>query len=184
MNTNRVSAIFDTQDQAKSAVEALIEAGVPRTAINYAGRESSDVEAAHVDYNRNAEDKVDTADVAKGVALGGTFGALLSIAVLAIPFVGPAVAAGAIGSAVVPGVAITGGLIGGAIGGIQQSLIDHGFDEHDAAYFSEHLDKGATLITVDATAAGTADVAGILAANGGHRRIADTAAVDSDAALA
>lgn len=167
---NLVSAIFETKGQANTAVENLVEAGVPRSAISYAGRDGAEGEEGNL-LVPNADDNVDAPSVVRGVALGGAFGALLSIAVLAIPFVGPAIAAGAIGSALIPGVAISGALLGGAIGGIQQALIDHGFNADDATYYSEHLDKGGVLISVDADASGnTADIAQILEDAGGKRR--------------
>jgi uncharacterized membrane protein len=74
--------------------------------------------------------------------LGGLGGFVVGLAALAIPGVGPILAAGPIASALVgAGVgAVTGGLIG--------ALVDLGLDEDEAEYFAEGVRRGSTLVTV------------------------------------
>lgn len=182
MNT-RQSAVFDNLDAAKNAVDDLVAAGVPNSAINYAARDGDtadgDISATEI---IDSDAKVDKDEVLGGVLTGGAAGALLGIVALALPVVGPAVAAGVAAS--IPAVAGTGALIGGSIGGITEALKHNDFDEHEIGYYEEHIGRGGVLLTVAADSGANADeVNEILARNGGHRPSAP-AMTNSDAALA
>jgi len=109
-------------------------------------------------------------DVVKGAAIGAGAGALLGIAALAIPGVGPLLAAGAIASAAIPTAAAIGGGAGLAAGSLAGLLSDHGVDEEDSTYFEERLNQGGIFVSVQADDAGRSieEAREILMRNGGH----------------
>ena len=164
MNNNLISAVFDTQAEAQRAVTDLRANGVEDSAISLI--------AQNGDGKNTTTDGAGEAvtDVVGKTALGAGVGTLLGIAALAIPGVGPLVAAGAIAAAAVPGAAVTGAVIGAAAGGLAGLLTDHGVDADDAAYYEERVNNGGTFVSVDASQSGlTADAArDILYSAGGH----------------
>src|SRR5207253_8270027 len=86
---------------------------------------------------------------------------------LAIPGVGPFVAAGAIAASAVPGAMAIGAAAGAAAGTLNETLKGHGVSDEDASYYGDHLTRGGVLITVSGSANNT-DVRSILQRNGGH----------------
>jgi len=164
MNNNLVSAVFDNQTEAERAVSELRSRGVNDTAIS--------IVAQHDGTNTATDGSGEeaTKDFIGKTALGAGAGTLLGIAALAIPGVGPLVAAGAIASVAVPGAALTGAAIGGAAGGISAFLTDHGVDEDDASYYEGRLSDGGVFVSVDTSSAGLdAETArDILYRAGGH----------------
>lgn len=164
MQNNFVSAIFDDNSQAEQAVTQLRSAGVTDSAISVVARQDGKTTAA------DGAGEEQTTDVVGKAALGAGAGALLGIAALAIPGVGPFVAAGVIAEAAIGGAAITGTAIGAAAGGIAGLLTNHGVDKDDASHYEDRLNQGGIFVSVDATSAGmSADqVQGILAGAGGY----------------
>ena len=79
-----------------------------------------------------------------GAAIGGVLGLVAGVASLAIPGVGPIIAAGPIASA------LAGAGIGAAAGGIIGALANMGVPEEHAHYYAEGVRRGGTLITVRA----------------------------------
>ncbi len=137
-----VSALFDNRSDAVSAVRALTDSGVLRGDISMV---ASDAAGEYVDYHGRefdlpADDSLEGA--ASGALIGGVGGLLVGLAALAIPGVGPIVAAGPIAAAV------AGAGIGAATGGIVGALIDLGVDEDYAGYYAEGVRRGGTLVTV------------------------------------
>ena len=148
MNNDFVSAIFDDHSQADRAVSQLRSAGVTDNAISVIARD----EGKNVTTDGAGEEKA--TDVVGKAALGAGAGALLGIAALAIPGVGPFIAAGVIAEAAIGGAAITGTAIGAAAGGIAGLLTDHGVDKDDASHYEDRLNNGGIFVSVDASAAG------------------------------
>ena len=79
------------------------------------------------------------------VAGGGVAGALLGVAALAIPGVGPLAAAGAIAASAVPTAAGVGAAAGATAGGLAPMLSDHEVDREDAEYYAERINEGGNL---------------------------------------
>lgn len=102
--------------------------------------------------------------------VGGGAGALLGIAALAIPGVGPLAAAGAIASAAIPEAAAIGAGAGAVAGGLTGLLTEHGVDEEDARYYEDRIHSGGIFLSVNAQEAGIApdELRDILYRNGGH----------------
>lgn len=175
MNENLVSAVFDSQTEAERAVSNLRANGVEDSAISVIAQndgkntttDGSGAEAA--------------TDVIGKTALGAGAGTLLGIAALAIPGVGPLVAAGAIAASAVPAAALTGAAVGAAAGGLTGLLTDHGVDANDAGYYEERVNSGGVFVSVDTQNAGLNSQAArdILYSAGGHSssRAKDTALI-------
>jgi hypothetical protein len=80
-----------------------------------------------------------------GAALGGLGGVLMGLGLLAIPGVGPALAAGALVSGLV------GAGIGGVAGGVTGALANAGVPAEDAEYYTEGVRRGGHLVVVSTT---------------------------------
>lgn len=163
-NPNLSSAIFDTHDAADRAIRDLKAAGASNDNISVIARE--DGETTTTD-GAGAEATKDV--IGKG-ALGGGIGALLGVAALAIPGVGPLVGAGAIAAAATGSAALTGTAVGIAAGAIAGALEDHGVSKDDADYYERELTNGGVVVSVDTDHANmtTQQANEILARAGGH----------------
>ena len=161
---NVVSAVFDNREEARRAVTELRSAGIPDEAISLVGRPDDEDE---IDDDQDGAGK---GSVAGAVAGGGVAGALLGVAALAIPGVGPLVAAGAIAASAVPTAAAVGAAAGATGGAIARMLSDHEVEGRDAEYFEDHIGRGGIFVSVDTRLAKvTAESAQIILERcGGH----------------
>jgi stress response protein YsnF len=156
MTTRTVTAMFDTYADAKTAVTRLEAAGVPHDTISIVSND-----AAHKQYHDGDDAGTGAGTGASiGTLLGGGAGLLAGLGLLAIPGVGPVVAAGWLASTLV-GAGVGAG-IGAATGGLVGSLTDAGVDEADAHAYAEGVKRGGTLVTVRADDTTTKRVADIL----------------------
>ncbi|MEA1072046.1 hypothetical protein [Sphingomonas sp. LY160] len=164
MNENLVSAVFDSHAEADKAVAELRANGVEDKAISVIAQ--SDGKNTTTDGS-GAEAAT---DVIGKTALGAGAGTLLGIAALAIPGVGPLVAAGAIAATAVPAAALTGAAVGAAAGGLSGLLSDHGVSHEDANYYEERVNGGGVFVSVDLQNAGlnSETASDILYRAGGH----------------
>ena len=140
-------AMFNDHAHAENAIRDLRAAGFSEKDISVIGKDHD----GHLTEATEDELAEKAASMASKAAAGAGIGTLLGVAALAIPGVGPFVAAGAIAEAAVGGAALTGAAVGAAGGGIAGALEDHGIPEGDAKYYSEHMDHGGTLVTVNDT---------------------------------
>ena len=83
-----------------------------------------------------------TTGAGTGIVLGGAMGWLLGIGALAIPGLGPFIAAGPIMAA------LAGAGVGGAVGGITGALVGMGIPEFEAKRYEGRLQKGGILLSV------------------------------------
>ncbi|HEX3954764.1 MAG TPA: general stress protein [Stellaceae bacterium] len=143
--TQTISALYDGYDAAASAVNALELAGVPNSDISILANNANDVYLADRPTNA-AADAGTGAEI--GAAVGGVGGLLAGLGILAIPGVGPVVAAGWL-IATVAGMA-TGAAVGGATGGLVGSLTKAGVPESEANFYAEGVRRGGALVTVQA----------------------------------
>lgn len=186
------SALFDTFNDANSAVQDLLSGGFTRDEVSlvssnnkkeydtYFDKEgrygnssttatstvsggsvvASDVDARTREMSGSSLNDKTTVDTTEGdlttgegaaagagigAALGGLGGALMGLGLLVVPGVGPALAAGAIASALV------GAGIGGAAGGISGALANAGIPEDEVDYYSEGVRRGGHLVVVSTT---------------------------------
>ena len=159
-----ISAVFDNREEARRAVTELRDAGIPDSAISLIGRPDDG------DGVSDSDDGAGKGLVAGAVVGGGVAGALLGVAALAIPGVGPLVAAGAIAASAVPTAAGIGAAAGATTGALARMLTDHDVESNDAEYYEERITQGGTFVSVDTRLAGTTPetVLIILERCGGH----------------
>ncbi len=125
-----------------SAVNALEDAGFPHSEISIVSNNAED--RYPPDYRtKTAEDAGKGAGI--GAAIGGVGGLLTGLGLMAIPGVGPVVAAGWL-AATAAGAA-TGAVVGGAAGGLVGALTKEGVPERDAHFYSEGVRRGGTLVS-------------------------------------
>jgi hypothetical protein len=168
MNQNLISAVFDNQSEAETAVRELREAGVRDTDLSIIARNEGRGATTSDGAGTVTDDS--EGDGIKGAVLGAGAGTLLGIAALAIPGVGPLVAAGAIASSAIPGAAAIGAGVGAVTGGILGMLTSHGVSDEDATYYEGRINEGGVFVSVDASNAAISPQAArdILYRNGGH----------------
>ena len=154
MQQQIVAAIFDSSERAEHAVGELRSAGVADKAISVVALSDQDGKLESHDGHGNAthqhHDNKSTG-VMKGVAAGGAVGAFAGLAALAIPGVGPFIAAGAIGEALgaVGSAVVTSAAVGATAGGLTGGLVDYGISREEAEHFEKRVREGAALVTVD-----------------------------------
>jgi hypothetical protein len=150
-----VVALYDHLTDAQRAVQDLVDEGLDRDYISLVagdreGRYSSGLSRDEDAGDRSAE------GAATGVVIGGIGGALLGLGALAIPGIGPVVAAGPLIAGLV------GAGVGAAVGGLVGALIDAGLPEEHAGYYAEGVRRGGALVSVEATDAQAPQVIDIL----------------------
>jgi len=162
--TKTISRLYNSYERAAQAVRDLEAAGVPHSDISIVANNSenwySDNSATkRVDRDGDGvDDRAESAGKGAGVgaAVGGTAGLLAGLGLLAIPGVGPVVAAGWL-IATAAGAA-AGGLTGGIIGALTQA----GVSDEDAQVYAEGLRRGGTLVTARVADAAASKLEGVL----------------------
>jgi hypothetical protein len=139
--TKVITALYDTYSQASSAVNALVAAGVHQSEISIV---ANNAENWHQEPQSSAAEDA-TGGAEAGVIVGGIGGLLTGLGLMAIPGVGPVVAAGWLVSTAAG--AVAGAAIGGAAGGIIGSMTTAGVPEADANVYAEGVRRGGTLVT-------------------------------------
>jgi hypothetical protein len=142
---NTVVAVFTERDDAEDAINALKDAGFRPEDIGIVARNRDEAGVLAEDTGTAAGAGAATGAVAGGV-LGGVAGWLVGIGALAIPGVGPIIAAGPLAAA------LGGAAIGAAGGGVIGALTGAGVPEHEARWYDEQVRTGGWLVSVDAPA--------------------------------
>ena len=135
---------FDSYDEARQVVEALHQIGIPRDDISIVARNEENGDVATTTGAGTTASGAGKGAVAGGV-LGGAAGLAVGLAGLAIPGIGPVIAAGPIAAA------LTGAGIGAVAGGLIGALTSQGVSEEDAGYYAEAVRRGGALVTVRAS---------------------------------
>jgi hypothetical protein len=137
-----VTGLFDSYADAQTAVSQLKSAGVDSDDISIVSNNSDN--AHRLDDDNDAAEGAGTG-AGLGALVGGAGGLLTGLGIMAIPGVGPVVAAGWL-AATLAGDA-TGAVVGGAAGGLIGALTDSGVSEDDAHVYAEGVRRGGTLVT-------------------------------------
>jgi hypothetical protein len=162
-----VFGIYPTTEGAERAVDVLISAGFPSGDISVLLPENrSTREFAHEKATKAPEGA--TAGVTTGGVIGGTIGVLAGVGVLAIPGIGPFIAAGPI----MAGLAGLG--VGGAVGGIVGALVGMGIPEYEAKRYEGQVKEGGNLLSVHCDTSEQVQRAKDLLKGSGARDIAST----------
>jgi len=162
-----VVAVFDDRDDAQDAISALRDAGFAADDISILARDRDTAGKLADDTGTEAAAGAATGALAGGL-LGGVAGWLVGIGALAIPGIGPIIAAGPIAAA------LGGAALGAATGGIVGALTGAGVPEDEARYYDEEFRRGGIVVTVRAR--GRYDEAqSILREHGGRDTTSSTA---------
>ena len=147
-----VTRLFDNYEDAQAAVSELEAMGVPHSDVSIVASNAEGVHDHHGPHTGDAHtgDPEKAAHEARkgasvGGVLGGGAGLLAGLGILAIPGVGPVVAAGWLVSTVVG--AVAGAAAGGAAGGLVGSLTHAGVSEADAHVYAEGVRRGGSLVS-------------------------------------
>src|SRR6476646_7271308 len=143
--TVTISRLYDSYADAQRAVTRLESAGVPHSDISIVANNSDNwFSGDRKDRDRDGvDDRAESAGKGAGIGagLGGAAGLLAGLGLLAIPGLGPVVAAGWLASTVV------GAAAGAATGGIVGALTQAGVSEEDAHSYAEGVRRGGTLVS-------------------------------------
>ncbi|MBO9198306.1 hypothetical protein J5277_29700 [Rhizobium sp. 16-449-1b] len=137
-----ITGLYDSYDDARAAVKALENAGVPSDDISIVTNKANGVEVEG--QGSYAEEGAGTG-AGIGAVAGGAGGLLTGLGMMAIPGVGPVVAAGWL-AATAAG-AVAGAVAGGAVGGIVGAMIKEGVPEDEANFYAEGIRRGGSVVT-------------------------------------
>ena len=136
-----VFCIAKTQGQAESIVAELKTSGFSNNDVSVLFPDKQGTRDFAHEQNTKAPEGATTGAGAGGV-LGGALGWLVGIGALAIPGVGPLIAAGPIVAA------LSGAAVGAAVGGVAGALVGMGIPELEAKQYEGKIRDGNILISV------------------------------------
>lgn len=138
---NSVFAIFSDKLALERAVEMLKSQNFRNSDISVLMQSTEGAKDLAIEKHTKAPEGA-TAGAATGALAGGALGWLVGAGMLAIPTLGPFIAAGPIMAA------IAGAGVGGTVGGIAGGLIGLGIPEFEAERFESYIKKGGILLSV------------------------------------
>jgi hypothetical protein len=137
-----VFGIYSTRVAVENAANSLVTAGFPASDISVLLPQSLGGPKEMGTEKATKAPEGTAAGVTAGGVIGGTLGVLAGVGLLAIPGLGPFIAAGPI----VAGLAGLG--VGGAVGGVTGALVGMGIPEFEAKRYEGRLEKGGILLSV------------------------------------
>jgi len=136
-----VYGIFRNRSQAENAVDQFIASGFRPEDISVLLPENVGTKDFAHEKHTKAPEGTATGAAAGGV-VGGTLGLLAGIGALAIPGLGPFIAAGPIMAA------LAGAGAGGVVGGLVGALVGMGIPEYEAKRYEGRIKEGGILMSV------------------------------------
>ena len=136
-----IFGIYATPAEAERGVDHLLNAGFTQQDISVLLPDDEGTRTFAYKHQTHAPEGAATGVTAGGL-LGGTFGLLAGLGALAIPGVGPFLAAGPIMAA------LAGAGVGGTLGGVVGALVGAGVPEFVAERYERHVKDGGTLLSV------------------------------------
>ncbi|MFL6556304.1 MAG: general stress protein [Bacillus sp. (in: firmicutes)] len=137
-----IVGVYQSEQEAIAAIEDLVKQGYSKSEISVIGKDHNHVDYVTEETGTAAEDTAATGAITGG-ALGGATGLLAGLGALAIPGIGPIVAAGPIAAS------IMGALTGAGLGGLTGALIGLGIPDEDAKYYGDSVKEGKILVLVN-----------------------------------
>ncbi|MCE4090791.1 general stress protein [Priestia megaterium] len=138
----RVVGIYKSEQEAIAAVEDLKNQGYATRDISIIGQDRKEVDRVTEETDTEVVDGIATGALTGG-ALGGLTGLLAGAGALAIPGIGPIVAAGPIAAV------LTGAVTGAGVGGLTGALVEIGLSKDEAEYYGNSVKEGNILVLVD-----------------------------------
>lgn len=159
--TVTITRLYDSYTDARRAVTSLEAGGVPNSDISIVANNSDNWYSANKKIDRDADGVDDRAEGAGkgagiGAGVGGAAGLLAGLGLLAIPGLGPVVAAGWLVSMA------AGAAAGAATGGVVGALTQAGISEEEAPLYAEGVRRGGTLVSARVADADRARLESIL----------------------
>lgn len=152
-----VVGVFDSREQAEKAVSEMRNSGYDTDEISIVAKGSRDNDGGGQEGD---DDTLGMGTVADGTTTGGVLGGLAGLALgagaLAVPGLGPIIAAGP----------IAGLISGAATGGVAGGLLDWGIPEERGRYYEGEVKKGKILAAVRANEKKVNEAADIMRQNG------------------
>lgn len=142
--TTTISRLYDNYSDAQAAVTKLEAAGVPHSDISIVANNSDGWFDGKKDRDGDGvDDRAEAAGTGAGVGagIGGAAGLLAGLGLLAIPGLGPVVAAGWLAATAV------GAAAGAATGGLVGALTQAGVSDEEAPLYAEGVRRGGSLVT-------------------------------------
>jgi hypothetical protein len=136
-----VFGIYSSQSAGENAIGALQNAGFRNTDISALLPENEGTKDFAHEKGTKAPEGASTG-AGTGAAVGGVLGWLTGIGALAIPGLGPFIAAGPIMAA------LAGAGVGGAVGGLTGALIGMGIPEYEAKRYEGRVKNGGILLSI------------------------------------
>jgi hypothetical protein len=144
MTDNKKTAVFGiytNRDTVERAADTIVKSGFSASDISVLLPENLGSKQIGTEKATKAPEGAATG-ATSGAVLGGALGLLAGIGALAIPGVGPFIAAGPIMAA------LAGMGVGGTVGGITGALIGLGIPEYEAKRYEGRIQKGGILLSV------------------------------------
>jgi hypothetical protein len=136
-----VYGIYSSVDAAERAVDSIVHAGFDSAAVSaLMPNQDSFTDFGHEKHTKAPEGTATGATT--GGVLGGALGLMVGIGALAIPGLGPFIAAGPIMTT------LAGLGVGGAVGGLVGALVGLGLPEYEAKRYEGRLKEGGVLLSV------------------------------------
>jgi len=152
-----VIGVFNQTDAAEKAVKALREKGFTENEISIVAKDQGKGKKGDMEVGGGFGTNENIADgTAWGGALGGLAGILAGVGALAIPGIGPIVAAGP----------LAGALSGAVTGGVAGGLIDLGIPEDRGREYEKKLKAGGILAIIETSDEKVNEASEILRRNG------------------
>lgn len=168
-----VFGIYYTGKQAERSVDDLMAAGFLSDDISVLLPDHEGTKSFAHEKNTKAPEGT-AAGVTAGGAIGGALGLLAGMGVLAIPGVGPFLAAGPI----MAGLAGLGA--GAAVGGLVGALVGMGIPEYEAKRYAGRIKEGGVLLSVHCDSTDKVNRAKDLLKHTGAQDIASTSEASAD----
>src|SRR4051794_16692315 len=141
-----VVGMFDNLSDAQRVVKDLVDAGFSRDRISLVAGDAANEYSKYVNKGTTTTTTDDDVTAGEGAGFGAVVGALTGIiaglGALAIPGIGPVLAAGPLLAAATGGA--VGAVAGAATGGVVAGLVKTGVPEEDAQYYAEGIRRGGT----------------------------------------
>ncbi|WP_419885872.1 general stress protein [Paenibacillus sp. B-A-8] len=138
----RIVGVFAAEYEASRAIEELKRQGCRTEDISIIARNNDSVDSLRDESGTQAPEGIATG-AATGGLLGGLTGLLMGIGALAIPGIGPIIAAGPLAAT------LAGAAIGAGSGGLVGGLIGLGIPEEEAKRYDNYVGEGHILVMVD-----------------------------------
>jgi hypothetical protein len=158
--THTIVGLYRRRTEAEKAVQDLVTEGFSRDQISVVAPDSPAAPPASAPHVGPIDTIGSDTKAGAGAAVGGLAGLFAGMAALAIPGIGPVIAAGPLAAG------IMGAGIGAAVGGIAGALKQHGIPERHASRYSAAVGKGASLVVVHSDEPRVDHAADVLDRNG------------------